>query len=184
MKVNLDPYKLPSHIAVIMDGNGRWAKGKGAARIFGHQNAIKAVRDTTEGCAELGIKYLTLYAFSTENWSRPMDEINGLMNLLVSTIKGELKTLQKNNVRLNAIGDLANLPKTAQRELKEAIEATRENSGLTLTLALSYSGRNEIIEAVREIAVILSSVNCLSTISRRMCLNSICIPIIYRILNL
>ena len=152
MELNLDQYNLPRHVAVIMDGNGRWAKGKGAARIFGHQNAIKAVRETTEGCAELGIEYLTLYAFSTENWSRPTDEVNALMNLLVSTIKSEMKTLQKNNVRLNAIGDLENLPNSAQEKLGEAIEQTKENTGLTLTLALSYSGRTEIIEAVAELA--------------------------------
>jgi len=152
MKLNLDPYNLPSHIAVIMDGNGRWAKGKGAARIFGHQNAIKAVRETTEACAELGIKYLTLYAFSTENWRRPADEVSGLMKLLVSTIKGELKTLLKNDVRLNTIGNISSLPEVAQQELRDAMAATSDNKGLTLTLALSYSGRSEILDAVQEIA--------------------------------
>jgi len=152
MKLNLDPYNLPSHIAVIMDGNGRWAKGKGAARIFGHQNAIKAVRETTEACAELGIKYLTLYAFSTENWRRPADEVSGLMKLLVSTIKGELKTLLKNDVRLNTIGNISSLPGVAQQELRDAMAATSDNKGLTLTLALSYSGRSEILDAVQEIA--------------------------------
>lgn len=155
----IDKNNLPTHVAVIMDGNGRWAKGKGAARIFGHKNAIKAVRDVTEGCAELGIKYLTLYAFSTENWSRPQEEVNGLMQLLVATIKSELKTLQKNNVKLNAIGDLLSLPTKCQRELKEAINQTSQNTGLTLTLALSYSGRWEIMEAVKQMVKAVSEGN-------------------------
>ncbi len=135
-----------------MDGNGRWAKKQGAMRVFGHRNAIKAVRDTTEACAELGIKYLTLYAFSTENWSRPKAEVNALMELLVSTIRSETETLMKNNVRLIAIGDLKNLPKSCQKELQEAMDITGKNTGLTLILALSYSGRWEITEAVKEIA--------------------------------
>ncbi|UII35097.1 isoprenyl transferase [Fulvivirga ulvae] len=135
-----------------MDGNGRWAKNKGAARIFGHRNAIKAVRDVTEGCAELGIKYLTLYAFSTENWGRPVEEVTGLMQLLVSTIKKELKTLQKNDVRLATIGDIDTLPKGCRKELMEAMELTKNNKGLTLVLALSYSGRWEILEAVKRLA--------------------------------
>lgn len=149
---NIDKDNLPQHIAVIMDGNGRWAKGKGAARIFGHRNAIEAVREVTEGCAELGIKYLTLYAFSTENWSRPQKEVKGLMQLLVHTIKNEIGTLQKNKVRLNAIGDLKSLPNNCQNELAEAIDQTKSNKGLVLTLALSYSGRWEILEAVKGIA--------------------------------
>ena len=149
---NIDKDNLPQHIAVIMDGNGRWAKGKGAARIFGHKNAIEAVREVTEGCAELGIKYLTLYAFSTENWGRPQKEVKGLMQLLVSTIKNEIGTLQKNNVRLNAIGDLKSLPGNCQNELAEAIDQTKQNKGLVLTLALSYSGRWEILEAVKKVA--------------------------------
>lgn len=143
------PDNLPTHIAVIMDGNGRWAKGRGAARIFGHKNAIKAVRDVTEGCAELGVEYLTLYAFSTENWNRPRQEVMGLMQLLVTTIRSELKTLQKNNVKLNAIGDIESLPKNCRDELNDAIDQTRNNSGLTLVLALSYSGRWEILNAVK-----------------------------------
>jgi undecaprenyl diphosphate synthase len=155
--LHIDSDNLPEHIAVIMDGNGRWAKGKGAARIFGHKNAIKAVRDVTEGCAELGIKYLTLYAFSTENWSRPQDEVQGLMQLLVYTIKNEISTLQKNNVRLNALGDLKNLPSNCQRELAEAIEVTSGNDGLTLILALSYSGRWEIVEAAKKIALAITN---------------------------
>lgn len=152
MKENIDLSNLPQHLAVIMDGNGRWAKKKGAARIFGHKNAIKAVRETTEGCAELGIKYLTLYAFSTENWGRPKIEVDGLMQLLVSTIKGELNTLIKNKVRLTTIGDIDSLPDNCQKELKEAIHITKNNDGLTLILALNYSGRWEIVEAAKAIA--------------------------------
>jgi undecaprenyl diphosphate synthase len=153
MKQQIDVNNLPKHIAVIMDGNGRWAKNQGAARVFGHRNAIKAVRETAEACAELGVKYLTLYAFSTENWSRPQDEINALMQLLVSTIRGETQTLMKNNIRLGAIGNIEHLPKPCQRELQEAIDITRDNTGLTLILALSYSGRWEILEAARKIAL-------------------------------
>jgi undecaprenyl diphosphate synthase len=152
VKDKINTEKLPRHIAVIMDGNGRWAKKQGAMRVFGHRNAIKAVRDTTEACAELGVKYLTLYAFSTENWSRPQAEVTALMELLVSTIRSETETLMKNNVRLLAIGDLVNLPKNCQRELREAIDITSGNTGLSLVLALSYSGRWEIAEAVRLIA--------------------------------
>ena len=152
MKEHIDPGNLPQHIAVIMDGNGRWAKKQGAARVFGHKNAIKAVREVTEGCAELGIKYLTLYAFSTENWNRPKVEVAALMTLLVHTIKGEIKTLMDNNVRLSTIGDTDSLPKDCQRELAEAMRETGQNTGLTLVLALSYSGRWEIMEAVRQLA--------------------------------
>lgn len=152
MKEKIDLNKLPKHIAVIMDGNGRWAKMRGAARIFGHQNAIKAVRDITESCAELGIQYLTLYAFSTENWGRPKIEVDGLMQLLVSTIKKETKTLNKNKIKLATVGDIGNLPGSCQKELAEAIEATSKNTGLTLILALNYSGRWEIVEAVKNIS--------------------------------
>jgi undecaprenyl diphosphate synthase len=152
MKENIDLGNLPQHVAVIMDGNGRWAKKKGAARIFGHRNAIQAVRETTEACAELGIKYLTLYAFSTENWARPKEEVDALMQLMVSTIRSETHTLTKNNIKLATIGDTQNLPLVCQRELKEAIEITKGNTGLTLVLALSYSGRWEILTAVRQIA--------------------------------
>lgn len=147
----LDKSNLPNHIAVIMDGNGRWAKKKGARRIFGHQNAIKAVRDITEGCAELGISYLTLYAFSTENWNRPKAEIKGLMELLIATIHSETETLIKNNIRLDAIGDLLSLPLKCQRELSEAIQITRNNSGLNLVLALSYSGRWDIVQGIKRL---------------------------------
>ncbi len=152
MKEQIDLGKVPEHIAIIMDGNGRWAKQRGAMRVFGHRNAVKAVRDTTEACAELGVKYLTLYAFSTENWSRPQEEVNALMELLVNTIRGETGTLMKNKVRLMAIGDIRNLPGNCQRELQEAMQITQHNQGLTLVLALSYSGRWEIMEAVRRIA--------------------------------
>lgn len=152
MKEKIDTNNLPQHIAVIMDGNGRWAKSKGAERVYGHQNAIEAVRAATEGCAELGIKYLTLYAFSTENWGRPKAEVDALMQLLVSTIKNEIKTLMKNNVRLNTIGDVESLPPACRQELREAIELTSGNTGLTLLLALNYSGRWEILKAVKEIA--------------------------------
>lgn len=143
---------LPEHIAVIMDGNGRWAKKQGAARIFGHRNAIKAVRDATEGCAELGISCLTLYAFSTENWSRPKQEVNGLMTLLVSTINDEVPTLMKNNVSLHTIGDISQLPEKAQLKLQEAIRQTSENKGLKLILALNYSGKWDLTNAMKNIA--------------------------------
>jgi len=153
MKEKIDAHNLPQHIAVIMDGNGRWAKKQGLMnRLLGHSNAIKAVKEVTEGSAELGIKYLTLYAFSTENWSRPQDEVNGLMELLVSTIRKEIKTLQDNNVSLLSIGDIQSLPANCQKELAEAIKATSKNTGLKLVLALSYSGRWEISNAVKRIA--------------------------------
>lgn len=135
-----------------MDGNGRWAKKKGAMRIFGHRNAVQAVRDVTEGCGELGIKYLTLYAFSTENWNRPKAEIDGLMELLVNTLKQEIKTLSENQVRLVTIGETAHLPGDCQANLQWAIDQTKNNSGLTLILALSYSGRWEIMKAVKALA--------------------------------
>ena len=151
-KDQIDLFRLPQHIAVIMDGNGRWAKKKGALRIFGHNNAIQSVRDIAEAAAELGVKFLTLYAFSTENWSRPEDAVNGLMELLVKTIASETKTLMKNDIKLNAIGNIKELPYNCQKELAEAIRTTENNKRLTLTLALSYSGRWEIINAVKEIA--------------------------------
>jgi len=148
----IDIQQLPKHIAIIMDGNGRWAKKQGAARVFGHKSGVKAVRDVTEGCAELGVKYLTLYAFSTENWSRPKYEINALMQLLVSTIRSEIKTLMKNNIKLETIGDVKSLPKKCQRELEEAKEITSDNKQMTLILALSYSGRWDIVSAARQLA--------------------------------
>ena len=150
MSINKD--NLPQHIAIIMDGNGRWAKEKGKLRVFGHQNGVKAVRDTVESAAELGIKHLTLYAFSTENWNRPKFEVNALMELLVSTINKETKTLMDNNIRLNAIGDLKQLPGTCLRELKEAMTKTEGNTRMTLHLALSYSSKWEITNAIKQIA--------------------------------
>lgn len=151
-KDQLDKDKLPSHVAIIMDGNGRWAKKQGALRIFGHNNAIKSVRESAETAAELGIRYLTLYAFSTENWSRPKEEVEGLMKLLVSTISSETKTLIDNNIRLNSIGNRLDLPESCRRELDLAIETTSANTGMVLTLALSYSGRWDITQATRSIA--------------------------------
>lgn len=135
-----------------MDGNGRWAKSKGAARIFGHRNAIQSVIDITEGCGELGVKFLTLYAFSTENWGRPAEEVNGLMELLVNTIKKEINRLHKNKVRLLTIGDISHLPQDCQDNLDDAKESTKNNKGLTVLLALNYSGRSEILKAVKTLA--------------------------------
>lgn len=150
-KENIDFNNLPRHIAVIMDGNGRWARGKGAARIFGHRNAIQAVKDVTEGCGELGVKYLTLYAFSTENWSRPKEEVDGLMELLVNTLQKEIHMLHENNVKLQTIGDITQLPVDCQQNLRQAIAATQNNSGLILQLALNYSGRWELVQAARQL---------------------------------
>jgi undecaprenyl diphosphate synthase len=148
----IDLSNIPAHIAVIMDGNGRWAKQRGGLRIFGHQSAITAVRDTVEEAAELGVKFLTLYAFSTENWNRPAMEVTALMQLLVHTIRKETATLLKNSVRLQAIGDLATLPQSCQRELAEAIELTKTGTRMTLVLALSYSGRWDLTQATRRMA--------------------------------
>ena len=152
LKENIDLTKLPQHIAIIMDGNGRWAKQQGADRIFGHQNGVTSVRDTVEAAAELGVKYLTLYAFSTENWNRPQEEVNALMELLVHTIGAETATLNKNNIRLQAIGDLKSLPDSCYNELQEAISKTAQNSRMTLVLALSYSSKWEILQAFKQIA--------------------------------
>ena len=152
LKSNINLEKLPQHIAVIMDGNGRWAKEKGRPRVFGHRNGVKAVRETTEAAAEIGIKYLTLYAFSTENWNRPEREVNALMALLVETIKKEIKTLNKNNIRLQAIGDLEQLPSKSHDALKWAISETSENDRMTLVLALNYSAKWEILEASKKLA--------------------------------
>jgi len=152
LKEHIDLNNLPQHIAVIMDGNGRWAKKKGALRIFGHRSAVQAVRDVTEGCGELGIKYLTLYAFSTENWNRPKAEVDGLMELLVNTLKEEVGKLNENQVKLKTIGETSHLPKNCQENLQWAIDQTKNNTGLTLILALSYSGRWEILKTVNAIA--------------------------------
>lgn len=151
-KDQLDLSRLPQHIAIIMDGNGRWAKGKGKLRVFGHHNGVISVRDIVEASVELGVKYLTLYTFSAENWNRPKLEVMAIMELLVSTIDKEINTFMKNNVRLNAIGDLEMLPEKCYVELRNAIEKTSVNTGLVLTLALSYSSRREILHAVKSIA--------------------------------
>ncbi|HEY1025943.1 MAG TPA: isoprenyl transferase [Sphingobacteriaceae bacterium] len=153
LREQIDIKRLPQHVAVIMDGNGRWAKEKGKMRVFGHQNGVLAVRDTVEGAVELGIPYLTLYAFSTENWNRPKLEVAALMELLVATISRETKTLMDNDVRLNAIGDLRSLPGRCFKQLQETIEKTSNNKRCTLTLALSYSSRWEIVNAVRGLAI-------------------------------
>ncbi len=152
LKNSIKPDKLPCHVAVIMDGNGRWAKKRGKMRIFGHENGVKAVRETAEGAAELGVKYLTLYAFSTENWNRPKMEVNALMKLLVKTIHQETQTLNKNDIRLQTIGDISKLSNDTRKELEKAIENTAGNKRMTLTLALNYSARWEITEASRQIA--------------------------------
>jgi undecaprenyl diphosphate synthase len=143
---------LPRHIAIIMDGNGRWAKEQGQDRLFGHFHGVESVRNIVEGCAELAIEYLTLYAFSTENWDRPEYEVVGLMELLVNTIRKEVESLNKNNIRLHVIGDMNMLPDYAKKELNEALNITRKNTGLNLIMALSYSGRWELLNAVKNIA--------------------------------
>jgi undecaprenyl diphosphate synthase len=153
LKEKIDLKNLPSHIAIIMDGNGRWAKEQGQDRLFGHYNGVESVRNIVEGCAELGVGYLTLYAFSTENWDRPEDEVNGLMELLVDTIRNEVETLNKNNIRLHVIGNLKMLPEYARNEMQEALDMTSHNTGLNLIMALSYSSRWEIVNAVQTIAV-------------------------------
>jgi undecaprenyl diphosphate synthase len=152
-KDQIDLLKLPKHIAIIMDGNGRWAKGKGKLRIFGHHNGVLSVRDVVEGSCDVGLEYLTLYTFSSENWNRPKLEVMAIMELMVSTIHKEIANFMKKNVRLNAIGNLNMLPERAYKELKNAIDTTAGNTGLTLTLALSYSSRNEIVNAAKEIAL-------------------------------
>lgn len=154
---NINKDKLPLHVAVIMDGNGRWAQRKGNSRIFGHQNGVVAVRETVEAASELGIPYLTLFAFSTENWNRPREEVDALMSLLVRTIDKELDSLTENNVSLRVIGDTSNLPVSVQKQLDSAIKKTHKNTGLTLILALSYSGRWEILNAMRKIAADISN---------------------------
>ena len=152
LKSQVNTENLPRHIAIIMDGNGRWAKQHGKPRVFGHQSGVKAVRETTEAAAELGVEYLTLYAFSTENWNRPKFEVNALMALLVETIRKEVKTLNKNNIRLTAIGDLARLPEKSQKALQKAIDDTAGNTRMTLVLALNYSAKWEIMNAVKTLA--------------------------------
>ena len=148
----IDTNNLPKHLSIIMDGNGRWAKQKGLLRAMGHENGTKSVKTTIETCAKLGIEFLTLYAFSTENWNRPKLEVETLMKLLVNSLKKELKTLKDNNIKLNAIGSLEKLPKSAYTELFDVINATKENTRMTLTLALSYGSREEIVSAVKNIS--------------------------------
>jgi undecaprenyl diphosphate synthase len=152
LREKLDLNRLPQHIAIIMDGNGRWAKEHGQDRLFGHFQGVESVRNIVEGSAELGIKYLTLYAFSTENWDRPIEEVTGLMELLVDTIKKETATLHKNNIRLHVIGDIHMLPEYAQKELQESLDFLSQNTGLNLIMALSYSSRWEIVNAIKNIA--------------------------------
>ena len=153
LKDQIDNSRLPNHIAIIMDGNGRWAKQKGLIRILGHESGTKAVRETVEACAEFGIKHLTLYAFSTENWNRPKLEIQTLMKLLVKSLKKEIKTLQENKIKLTAIGCLKDLPKKAYKELEFVIEKTKNNTHMTLNLALSYGSREELVNVVKELSV-------------------------------
>lgn len=155
--VQISKDRLPKHIAIIMDGNGRWAEEKGQERLYGHFHGVESVRNIVEGCAELGIGYLTLYAFSTENWDRPVKEVEGLMTLLVDTIRKEVPTLNKNNIRLHVIGDLQMLPEFARKELNEALEMTASNTGLNLIMALSYSSRWELVNAVKQIGIDVKS---------------------------
>lgn len=157
LKNKIDPAKLPKHIAIIMDGNGRWANQRGEQRVFGHHNGVESVRQVSEGCAEIGIKHLTLYAFSTENWKRPKEEVDALMHLLVVTINNEISTLNKNRIRLKAIGDLEQLSPDVKEQLLEAIDKTSSNDRMDLILALNYSGRWEITDAVKSIAAEIAS---------------------------
>lgn len=159
---HIQKQNLPKHIAIIMDGNGRWAKKQGMLRAFGHENGTKSVRETVEACAELGIKHLTLYAFSTENWKRPKLEVDTLMKLLVSSLKKEIKTLLDNKIKLKAIGNLESLPKKVYKELHEVIELTKDNTHMDLTLALSYGSREELLHAVKEISIKVKN-NIIST---------------------
>ena len=156
-KAEIDTQNIPAHVAVIMDGNGRWAKQRGGLRVFGHQSAITAVRETVEEAAELGVRYLTLYAFSTENWNRPKLEVMALMQLLVHTIRQETATLLKNRIRLEAIGDISTLPANCQRELAEAMDLTKAGARMTLVLALSYSGRWDLTQAAQRLAADVAS---------------------------
>jgi len=149
---DIENQNLPKHIAIIMDGNGRWAKQKGRLRVFGHENGVSTVRDTVQNCVKLKLEYLTLYTFSTENWKRPKIEVDTLMRLLVSSLKKELKVFLKNNVKLNTIGDITSLPKRAHKELVEVMQKTNENTGMTLTLALNYGAREELKNAVQQIS--------------------------------
>ena len=150
-KNHIDIKNLPRHIAVIMDGNGRWAQKQGAKRLFGHQNAVKAIKNVTEASAELGVEYLTLFVFSTENWERPKIEVDGLMSLLMSLLKRELPTLMENNIKLLSIGATGELSEITQKRLKEAIDLTSPNAGMELILALNYSGKWDLIQAINNL---------------------------------
>ncbi|MCK5906260.1 MAG: isoprenyl transferase [Flavobacteriales bacterium] len=152
LKEQIDKDKLPKHVAIIMDGNGRWAKQQGKLRVFGHRKGVKAVREAIEGAAEIGVEFLTLYAFSTENWNRPKYEVDALMSLLLSSLKDELRTLQDNNIKLKVIGDISKLPQKNQKELQQVIDKTKDNDRMTLVLALSYGSKVEIIDAVKSIS--------------------------------
>ena len=152
LKENLDKSRIPKHIAVIMDGNGRWAKRQGLIRAIGHENGVTSLRRMSEAAVNLGVKYLTVYAFSTENWNRPKFEVNAIMSLMVSSLRRELQFLQDNDTRLEAIGRIENLPKKCQRELAEVMEKTKDNTSMVLTVALSYGSKEEIVEGVRKIA--------------------------------
>ena len=151
-KLRINPQRVPKHVAIIMDGNGRWAKDKGMTRVFGHKNALTAVRQTLEAARELKVRYITLYAFSTENWKRPKFEIDALMSLLISSLKKELPTFQENKTKVNAIGNIESLPKTAQKTLLDVIQKTKSNNEMTLTFALSYGSREEIVNAIKNIS--------------------------------
>jgi undecaprenyl diphosphate synthase len=157
LQENINMQRLPRHIAIIMDGNGRWAQEQGEDRLFGHLHGVESVRNIVEGAAELGIQYLTLYAFSTENWDRPANEVSGLMEILVDTIRKEGPTLNKNNLKLHVIGDINMLPLNARQELSEALAETSNNTGLNLVMALSYSSRWELVNAVKNIAADVKS---------------------------
>lgn len=157
LKPQIDNSRIPQHIAIIMDGNGRWAQEQGQDRLFGHFHGVQSVRDIVEGCAELGVRYLTLYAFSTENWDRPQQEVTGLMELLVETIRKEVPILNQNNIRMHFIGELSLMPPSAQQALQEARDLTAGNSGLNLIMALSYSSRWELMDAVKRIATDVES---------------------------
>jgi undecaprenyl diphosphate synthase len=163
LKASINKNNIPSHVAIIMDGNGRWAKQQGEDRLFGHHEGVNSVRDIVEACGEIGVKYLTLYAFSTENWNRPKEEVDGLMELLVATISMETPNLHKKGVRLQVIGDIQSLPSSCQKELQESVDLTANNDTVTVVLALSYSSKWEITEAVKKIASDLEKGNIRST---------------------
>lgn len=152
LKLSIDKNNIPQHVAIIMDGNGRWAKQQGEDRIFGHHEGVNSVREVVEACGEIGVKFLTLYAFSTENWNRPKEEVDALMELLVSTISLETSNLNKKGVKLQVIGDIESLPKSCQAELQESINVTANNTTVTLILALSYSSKWEITNSVKQLA--------------------------------